>query len=221
MTKDISSKSNPDWPNLVVTPALSVAARARWTKEFRGFVLKSGIFALLSFLGAGIVPPVIGVICDNSYDTAVAEAKSDAKIATVDVSKILNDSDEGKEQRAKLDALSAAAKKKLETKRAALKAMEEKLRASNATEDSPGAKDFRSQARDFSRLVKDSEDEVRQEFVKVNKKLTEKVLKIIKQYAEENEIDLILDKGVQERTLVLFGAPQADVTSQIVARMNK
>lgn len=157
----------------------------------------------------------------QSSFNALAEAKSDAKMATVDVSKILNDSDEGKEQRAKLDALSAAAKKKLESKRAALKAMEEKLRASNATEDSPGAKEFRNQARDFSRMVKDSEDEVRQEFVKVNKKLTEKVLKIIKQYAEENEIDLILDKGVQERTLVLFGAPQADVTSQIVARMNK
>lgn len=177
--------------------------------------------AILSLFALAALPASFSNREILSSFVAAAEAKSDAKIATVDVSRVLNDSDEGKEQRAKLDALSAAAKKKLETKRAALKALEEKLRASNATEDSAGAKDFRNQARDFSRLVKDSEDEVRQEFVKVNKKLTEKVLKLIKQYAEENEIDLILDKGVQERTLVLFGAPQADVTSQIVARMNK
>lgn len=218
MNKFINSSSFSARPNPATPPASSTV---NWAQRTLGFASRLISAAALSLLLLACLTAFFGINGSNSTFVATAEAKSDAKIATVDVSKVLNDSDEGKEHRAKLDALSAAAKKKLETKRAALKSLEEKLRASNATEDSPGAKDFRNQARDFSRMVKDSEDEVRQEFVKVNKKLTEKVLKIIKQYAEENEIDLILDKGVQERTLVLFGAPQADITSQIVARMNK
>ena len=140
----------------------------------------------------------------------------DIHIATVDVNQILNDSREGKEQRAKIDTLTSAAKKKLEAKRLSLKALEEKLRSAGVAEDSAEAKDFRSQARDFGRMAKDSEDEIRGEFLKVNRTLTEKVVKMIGEYAESNNIDLVLDKGGQDRGAVLYGRAEADITDRII-----
>lgn len=148
-------------------------------------------------------------------------ALADIRVATVDVNRVLNESKEGKAKRAHIDELSQTAKKKIETKKNSLKAVEEKLKSSGATETSSEAKEFKNQVRELQIFAKDTEDELRQEFLKVNKSLTEKVVKSIESYAGDNKIDLVLDKSAQERGAVLFGNDSADITSDIIKSLNK
>jgi Skp family chaperone for outer membrane proteins len=146
---------------------------------------------------------------------------AETKIATVDVSRVLNESKEAKTKRAELDALGMEAKRKVENKKKVLKDMETKLKESKVSEDSKEFENFKNQARDLSRYVKDTEEDLKEKFLKSNKALTEKTLGIIKEYAENNKIDLVLDKSQAQRGPVLYGIQGVDITDDIVAQVNK
>lgn len=151
----------------------------------------------------------------------VTPASAEFKIATVDVGRVLNESKGSKEMRKKLDDMSLKAKKEIEAKRSALKATEDKLKSKKIAEDSREAETFRDDARAFARFVKDTEEDMKREFMKVNKDLTERALAAIKRYAEANKIDLVLDKSEQARGPVLFGDKAADITPAIIADVSK
>ena len=138
-----------------------------------------------------------------------------------DVGRVLNESKGSKEMRNKLDEMSLKTKKEIEAKRSKLKATEEKLKAAKVAEDSREAEAFRDDARAFARYVKDAEEDMKREFLKVNKDLTERALGAIKRYAEANKIDLVLDKSEQARGPVLFGDKAADITPAIIADVSK
>jgi outer membrane protein len=141
------------------------------------------------------------------------------RIATVDVSRVLNESPEAKEKRAEIDRLSAETRKKIEAKRQSLKEIEAKLKEKNAPEDSKEVDDFREHAREFTRLVKDSEEDLNRRFMSVNKVLTDRALTLIRKYAESNRIDLVLDKSTRERGPVLYGVQTADITTDIMQQV--
>ena len=147
-------------------------------------------------------------------------AADSIKIVTVDVNRILNESTEAKSKRLALDKISLETKKKVESRKASLQAMSEKLRSSGISEDSKEADQLRSQAREFERFVKDSEDQLKREFVKTNKILTEKTMKIIEAYAKKSNINLVLDKSAKGHGPVLFGSANADITDAIIKEMN-
>ncbi len=147
-------------------------------------------------------------------------AWAEYRIATVDITRVINESPESQGIRKQLDAKALEAKKKVEKKRDAIKALEEKLKSAGVKDDSPEAEKFRNEARAYSRLVKDSEDELRREFGKSNKNLTLKALKVVEQYAAKNNIDLVLDKSQDIRGLVLFGAASSDVTDEVLKQMH-
>ena len=113
-----------------------------------------------------------------------------------------------------------AAKKKVETKRVELKNMEEKLKKANIKSDDKEAENFRNQYREYTRLVKDTDEELRKETLKSYKTLSDRALKIIRDYAGNNNIQLVLDKSEAVRGPVLFGSPDFDITEQIVKQIN-
>lgn len=150
---------------------------------------------------------------------AIPPAMAEVKIATVDIGRILNESPEAKNERAKLDAASAEAKKKVEARGKSIKDLETKIKAQNLPEDSPEVQDFREKAKDFARFVKDTEEEFKKKFIKANNALTEKALEEVRAYAKSKGIELVLDKSSQQRGPVLFGGEQIDITSDIVKRL--
>lgn len=152
--------------------------------------------------------------------TAPVSAFAEYTIATVDINRILNESDEAKTERKRIDKLSAAAKEKVDSRRASLKKTEDKIKSGKIKPDSSAAEDFRADAKDFSRFVKDTEEDLRRKFMKSNQKLTEKTLKLIQDYAKSENLDLVLDKSAKSRGPVLFGTPSVDVTDAIIKRMN-
>lgn len=146
---------------------------------------------------------------------------ADYTIATVSVNRVLNESKEAKVKKKEIDDLTAKAKKKVEDKKKSLQTLEKKIKDGEVAEDSAEAQTFRNEARDFARFVKDTESDIRSEFLKSNKTLTEKAVNLIAQYAKANNIDLVLDKSDNARGPVLYGSNTADITDAVVQQMNQ
>jgi len=149
-----------------------------------------------------------------------AISHAEFKLATVDINRVINEAPEAKASRKELDGLTTEAKKKVDAKRAALKGMEDKIKAGQIKEDSKEADAFKNDAREFARFVKDTEDDIRQRFMKTNKTLTDKALKIIKTYASSHSLDLVMDRSEGMRGPILFGSPSTDITDDIIKAMN-
>lgn len=162
------------------------------------------IFALLILLTASALP-------NRAY--------AEFTIATVDMAQLLNENSESKEARDKLSEQSKKAKAKVEQKRQALQSKEAELKKKNVSLDSKEAEQFRQDAKEFQRFVKDAEDELKREFMRTNTKVTKKALDAIQGYARSHKIDLVLDKGSVGRSAVLFGTPQVDITDAIIKKM--
>ena len=141
------------------------------------------------------------------------------KIATIDINKILNETSESKSAKITLDAQAKAAKQAIEEKRNALKATGEALKASKAKPDSPEAQQLKKDAQEFSQMVKESETALRKKHAELNANITEKTLSIVKQYAKENNIDIVLEKGATGRSAVLYGKAQVDITKSVQEKM--
>ncbi|MBN8547748.1 MAG: OmpH family outer membrane protein [Deltaproteobacteria bacterium] len=149
-----------------------------------------------------------------------AVAQADYRVATVDVNRILNETKEAKTKKKELDDITLKAKAKIEEKRKVLKATEDKLKAASVSPESKEAEKFRTDAREFARFVKDTDEDIKKQFMVTNKALTDKALDIVKKYAEQHNIDLVLDKGEKGRGPVLFGDDSADITDDIIKSLN-
>lgn len=147
-------------------------------------------------------------------------AEDKIKLATVDINHVLNSLDAAKESKERLDKETAKAKKQIEIKRKALREKDMKLQAKGVSSTSDEAEKYRKEVREFERYVKDTEAEIKRDFLKINKTLTEKALAKIREYAKENNIQLVLDKGGQGRSVILFDANTYDITSAVIKKLN-
>lgn len=142
------------------------------------------------------------------------------KVATIDINRVINEIHESKDKRKSLDQMSQQAKKKVEDREKNLKSIEKKLQEERVSEDSKELQDFRAQAKDFSRFVKDTEEDLKKEFFKVNKALTTKVVQVVNKYAAANNISIVLDNSERMRGPVLFVDPELDITDSIIKEIN-
>ena len=163
---------------------------------------------------AAIVLTCVG--CVFLTDFAWAEFR----IATVDINRVLNEAPEARQKKKQLDETSLEAKKKADAKRNELKNLETKLKEKKVSVESKEAESFRQQEKDYVRFVKDTEEDLKKQFLKLNKTVTEKALAQIEAYAKERQIDLVLDKSEKAKGPVLFGANAADITDAIIEKMN-
>jgi outer membrane protein len=146
----------------------------------------------------------------------VLPAAADVKIATVDMGRLLNESPEASAKKKELDALTQDAKKKAAAKRKEIESLKEKLEDSETAADSKEAEALRARARDYTRYVKDTEEDIKKQYLKVNRDITQKVMARVEAYAKKNDIDLILDKSDKYRGPVLFGDTANDITDEIL-----
>lgn len=145
----------------------------------------------------------------------------DLKIATVDMSRILNESTQAKAKRQELSKLSESAKKKVDEKKKTLTELEAKLKAKNISAESEEADQFRAQARDFARMVKDTEDDLKKNYLKFSKALSTEATKIINDYADKNGITLVLEKSGNAEGPVVFRKDTFDITDQVLKVLEK
>jgi Skp family chaperone for outer membrane proteins len=143
-------------------------------------------------------------------------SNAEVKIATVDVSRIVNDNPEALAKKKDLDTFSEETKKKLEAKGKDLQAQKKKLEDAKVSAESKEAENFRNQVRDFERMRGDAKADLEKRYMKVNKELTEKVYSQIEKYAKANNYDLIIDKSDKYRGPILYGDSAVDVTDEVL-----
>jgi Skp family chaperone for outer membrane proteins len=143
-------------------------------------------------------------------------SNAEVKIATVDVSRIVNDNPEALAKKKDLDTFSEETKKKLEAKGKELQAQKKKLEDAKVSAESKEAENFRNQVRDFERMRGDAKADLEKRYMKVNKELTEKVYSQIEKYAKANNYDLIIDKSDKYRGPILYGDNAVDVTDEVL-----
>ncbi len=137
------------------------------------------------------------------------------------MNKILNESTEGNAKRDKIDALTTAAKKRLDAKRDSLKQLEAKARAAAAKDPkSAEIKKFQTEQQSFMELARQEDSTIKKQVMDSTKTLTEKTLKIIEDYASKQKIDLVMDKGQTGRSPLLFGNEDLDITEEILDKVN-
>jgi len=146
-------------------------------------------------------------------------AFAEYRIAFVNVTKLLNDSPEAKEKRSSLDARAKKTRDSLEQQREELRTTEKKLRDANTPENSKEVSALKSKARDFERSMRESEEALRSEYIKINRSLSERLIKAINAIAKEKALSIVLDKGELGRSAVLFGDKQLDITDLVEERM--
>jgi outer membrane protein len=154
----------------------------------------------------------------------VSYAVADLRVATVDIGKILNESSMAKSERVQLDRITADARRNVTLKQTDLEKLKKEVTSQTQSQGTQGSDsqilvEYRQKVRDLERLVKDKEDQIQSEFIKSNNKITEKTLSAIKAYASQKGIDLVLDKSAMKRGPVLFATETADITKDIIARL--
>lgn len=143
---------------------------------------------------------------------------AEVKIVTVDINRVINELPEGIAKRQQLDTRAAAAQKKIDDQRSELLALEKRAKASK---DQGEAEKLRNGARDLERMVRDTDEELRREFLRTNQVLAKKALDAVEGYARAQKIDLVMNKSDSGLGGVLFGAKSADITTTIIQQQRK
>ena len=144
---------------------------------------------------------------------------AETKIATIDTAKLItaikakdSDSSNIEKEQKKLEEEFNGQRKKFEESR-------NDLMKKNLSPDSEEVKKFRADLekaeKDFLAKKESFENKARN----VYKKLSDQVFKNIKTYAESKEIDIVLDKSSDVGGPVLYGKPEADITSDLMSQL--
>ena len=152
--------------------------------------------------------------------SATVQAEVDAiKIATVDVNEIVNSLDEAKTQKAAFESERAKAKKTLDERQTELKKLQDAIQTQKLSPTSKEGIEFRAKMKDYERFVRDTEEELKRDYLKANQKLGKMVFEAIEAYAKKNNIDLVLEKTKTRGGPLVFESGKADITSDIMATL--
>ncbi|HMO01562.1 MAG TPA: OmpH family outer membrane protein [Oligoflexia bacterium] len=162
----------------------------------------------------------LAILCIYLLWSGVSVSLAEFKVATVDINRVLNEINEAKEKKKELDQLSQKALKNMEAKRKELQATEQKIKEGIIQEGSKEAEKFKNDARNFARSVKDTEEDLRGKFKNFNNLLTDKVIKVVQNFAKDKSLDLVVDKSEGVRGPVIYGNTSLDITNEVIAKLN-
>ena len=147
-------------------------------------------------------------------------AYGEFNLAYIDVQKALNICDAGKEAAVELNKEMEEAQKKWGKQGEELKREKDTLekQATLLDEDvlSEKMRDFRAKYRDWERLGKDAQNDIRARHNEMVEKITSELIEIADTIGQEKGYTLIL-----ERSLVPYIDPKLDITDQIIKKHNE
>jgi len=153
--------------------------------------------------------------------TLAATARADLKLGYVDLQRALNESDAGKAAKERFKVQVDRLQVDLQKKKDALDGMKEQLEKKASVMKPEEARnletDYQKKLRDFERAYKDSQGELQQKDNELTVELLKELQVVIEQFGKEQGYSIILE---QSSSSVLYGAPDLDLTEQIIARYN-
>jgi len=142
---------------------------------------------------------------------------ADAKIAYVDVQKVLNLSKAGQAARVPLEDKMKGYDAEGQKRQEELKKLKEDLekQAMLLSEDARSAKerDYQQKVKDYQRFVKDVQEEMRQLDEELSRKITSEILKIIQTYGKKEKFTAIFEVAYSG---IIYADDAINLTDQII-----
>lgn len=149
-------------------------------------------------------------------------AAEDIKIGYVDLQAALNESNAGKKAKEKFKAEMNRMEKKLESRKKRVERLKNELekKALLLKEDQRESlqRDYRQELRDFERLYKDSEQELKIKDRELTGRILVELRQIIYDMGEQGDYTVILEGN---NTVVLYGAEAIDLTQSVIKAYNE
>jgi outer membrane protein len=152
---------------------------------------------------------------------AAGAAAQQLKIGYVDLQRALNESEAGKKAKERfkvqVDKLQGDLKKQKDQLDSMKDQLEKKASVMKPDEARNLQKDYERKLRDFERNYKDSQGELQQKDNELTVELLKELQGVIEEFGKEGGYSIILE---QSSSSVLYGAPDLDLTDQVIARYN-
>jgi len=172
-------------------------------------------------LGMGIQADQAKLKPASNKQEMVAHNSQPLKVATIDVLKVMRESEEGKLVTKQLELKRNDLDKKLQTEAQSFaqsrKDFESKAPMLSDTAREKEQNSLMQQGRDLEAMAQKSEDELKIAMQSASERLMNKSRKQIELFALENNLDIIWDVSGQ----VVYASQKTDVTKNIVQNMNK
>lgn len=143
------------------------------------------------------------------------------KIAVIDVNKILNESEAGKEARKKMEARYEELKKKIEKVNQEARTMKEELDKQKILLGKEKAREreeaLAGKVGELRQLTQEAEKEMQARQGELTREILKRVEGKIDKVVEEEKIDLLLDRG----SGVVHAATSLDITDKVLSLVNQ
>jgi outer membrane protein len=154
--------------------------------------------------------------------TVASASAQQIKIGFVDLQRALNDSTAGKkakeEFKKQVERLQVDLKAQKERLEALKEQLEKKALVMKEEERRNLEKDYQKKLRDFELAYKDSQSELQMKDNELTADLLKELQVVIEQYGKNGNYTIILE---QASSSVLYGAPEIDLTDQIIEAYNR
>jgi outer membrane protein len=161
-------------------------------------------------MGIGIVILMVGLL------TAVVHSE-DLKVGTVDIQKALNQCNAGKEAKQALTKEVEKFQRLISEKQKELQEMKELLEKQglmlNPETRAEREKEYQTKLRDFQRWGEDSQNEVNQRRMEMERNIYIGLQKVIQRVGADEGYTFILEKN---ENIVLFNSKSIDMTDQVI-----
>ncbi len=143
------------------------------------------------------------------------------KIAVIDVNRVLNECEEGKDAKNKMKARYEELQDKLEKEQGELKKMKEEIDKNKIVlgeeKIKEKEKEFQKRMAEFRKLVAESEKEMRDRESAYTKVILEKIKRVVKDYVKEKNLNMVLDVSGG----IVYADDELNITDDIIEILNK
>jgi outer membrane protein len=157
---------------------------------------------------------VIGIVLFGFLGSALA---ADLKVAYVDIQKAVNESNAGKDAKKVITKEVEKFQRLIGDKQKELQTMKESLekQAPMLTPDARATreKDYQNKLREFQRWGEDTQNEINQKRMEMERNISMGLLKVIQKVGAEEGYTLILEKN---ETILLFASKTIDITDRVI-----
>lgn len=153
------------------------------------------------------------------FFSGVSLAADTAKLASVDIQKMLNESDAGKKAKSELESLIKAKQSVINDKEKAVDKLKADLEKQSSVLSADARKnkedELEKQIREYQRLVQDSQAEVKKKEAELTDSILKDVKELIDNMGEQEGYALIVEKS-----MVIYASKNTDITDLIMKKYN-
>ena len=157
-----------------------------------------------------------------TFVSGVAFAQNNLKsgVYYVDIQRVINESEKGKQAKALIESKIKSAKEKLKKMYDEIEKLKEELKSSALSKEAITQKEtlLQQKIRDYQRFQQDTQIEIANLEQRYTEEIVNDVIKIIREYRQEKGIPVIVEK---REAGIIAGDPAYDLTQEIIKLYNQ